>query len=122
MEDRAEVGRKYPVTAAHRRSYERPLRLRAGDVVSVGRRDETWTSWLWCTDARTEVSGWVHEAYLDMRKDGTAWALRDYSSIELTVTPGDALTGFEVVGAWIWCRNAQGDEGRVPEENCSPLA
>jgi SH3-like domain-containing protein len=54
--------------------------------------------------------------------DGTARILRDYSSMELTVSPGEVVTGFETVEGWIRCRNANGDEGWVPEENCSPLA
>ncbi len=112
------AARRYRVTGSHTRSYELPMCLTAGDAVTVERWDTTWPAWVWCS-RRGEPSGWVPEAFLAVSPDGTAQVLRDYSSLELTVTPGDIVMGLEIVGGWIRCRSEHGDEGWVPEENCS---
>jgi hypothetical protein len=116
----------------HATSQTVSIRLRAGDVVAVGRRDERWTDWVWCTtpDGR---AGWVPEAFLcteparcisgapavDLSGTGSpqrlATALRDYDASELTVQTGETVDVLEEVSGWLLCRHGA-DVGWVPAE------
>ena len=91
----------------------RAMTLRLGDVVDVGERDDEWPEYLWCT--REDGEGWVPEPVLSMRGDGTAVAVRDYSTAELTVEPGDEVTVIERLASWAWCEDARGRRGWVPD-------
>jgi len=52
------VNERRTVLKEHRASYADPIAMRAGDPVTVGRRDTTWHEYVWCTgpDGR---EGWV---------------------------------------------------------------
>ncbi len=92
-----------------------PIVLRAGDVVTTGRRDDEWPSFLWCADS-TGLSGWVPEALLEVTGEGTARVIEDYSAAELAVAPGDEVTVLRTLAGWGWCRTADGREGWLPEK------
>ncbi|MEO0562312.1 MAG: SH3 domain-containing protein [Chloroflexota bacterium] len=102
------------VIAAHTRSYEDPIRVTAGETVTITRRD-LWDDqhlWLWCI-APSGKAGWVPAAYLDS-EGPTATISRDYSALELTVTEGETVTRYETQSGWAWCENARGEAGWVP--------
>lgn len=117
---------EYRVSREHNRSYAEGIRFRCGEPVEVGRRDIRWSSWLWCTTA-LGAGAWVPEQLLNISDQTRAVVTTDYNSIELTVTPGDLVTGTQVLAGWIWCQNAHNEEGWVPLENlqsagnCNPL-
>jgi hypothetical protein len=50
-------------TAEHRPTERPTLRLHAGEEVTVGRRDDEWPAFVWCTTGAGE-EGWVPERYL----------------------------------------------------------
>lgn len=110
--------RIYEVTASYTRQYEDPIVASRGERVTAGKR-ETWSTdpeyWVWCTgDAGT--SGWIPETFLDI--DGEQAVLRqDYSALELSVTAGERLTGYEQAAGWVWSVNAAGERGWVPLDN-----
>jgi len=89
-----------------------PVSWRSGHAVSVGRRDDEWTEFLWCTDASGQ-SAWVPESYLRHSREMAALN-RNYDSRELRVSAGEHLQAFESAGGWVWCRNRQGEFGWVP--------
>jgi hypothetical protein len=117
----------------HRASHADPIALRAGDPVTVGRRDTTWPKYVWCAgpDGR---EGWVPEEFLGRAGDAdlgaaggaaagdaatapgmsTRRARRDYDARELDVAPGDVVLAGEEAGGWIWCEDADGRFGWVP--------
>jgi hypothetical protein len=104
-------------TAARERwdaSHPDPLAVRAGDVVTAGRRDDTWTEFVWCTgpDGR---SGWIPDPALERGVDGVVRAGRDYDCAELTVAEGQVLDVIERLAGWSWCRDAAGRCGWVPD-------
>ncbi len=117
---------EYRVSREHNRSYAEGSRFRCGEPVEVGRRDIRWSSWLWCTTA-SGAGAWVPEQLLNISDQTRAVVTTDYNSIELTVTPGDLVTGTQVLAGWIWGQNAHNEEGWVPLENlqsagnCNPL-
>jgi SH3-like domain-containing protein len=102
------------VIQAYSRVYQNPIAFSAGDQVQVGKPDPDNPEWVWCVggDGR---EGWVHQSFLEVNGSGVA-GTRDYNAIELSVSPGEQLEGFEVAAGWQWCRNAQGDAGWVPLE------
>src|SRR5262245_7132668 len=108
----------YEVTASYTRQYDDPIVATKGERVAAGKR-ETWStdpdSWVWCTGAAGK-SGWVPEAFLEIEGD-TAIFQRDYSALELSVTVGERLTGFEQAAGWVWSENAAGARGWVPLDN-----
>lgn len=106
----------FRVVKDHIRSYDVPISVSRGEVIRVGPRDPEWPDWLWCMNTR-HLSGWVPAAVLDLREDGTAAVTRDYTSLELTVTSGEVVTGFEQLGGWLWCRNQHHEEGWIPLAN-----
>jgi hypothetical protein len=126
------------VVKEHTASHTDPIAVRAGDAVTVGRRDTTWPEYVWCTgpDGR---EGWVPEAFLEPAGDdgavepGTAGGgtvepgsgggdatlrrvRRDYDARELDVAPGDVVLAGEEAGGWYWCEAADGRRGWVPAE------
>lgn len=102
----------YRVIAAHTPPEYPPILWRSGHAVSVGRRDDEWTEFLWCTDGSGQ-SAWVPESFLS-RDGATAGLGHDYDSRELRVQVGEQLEALDAVGGWVWCRNRLGEFGWVP--------
>jgi hypothetical protein len=92
------------------------LRLRAGEVVEVGARDDDWPSWVRCT-AADGTAGWVPEHYLarEAPEFEQATVLHDYEATELAVPAGEALDVVREEEGWLWCRTETGALGWVPE-------
>jgi hypothetical protein len=88
--------------------YPDPLTVRAGEPLTVGRRDPDWPGWLWCTDPRGK-SGWVPESFIDNNTIS-----RDYTARELCVSPGDEVEPLLEVAGWLWCKTPSGATGWLP--------
>jgi SH3-like domain-containing protein len=102
------------VISAHRTEYPQPIRFKAGEKVSIGKRDEEYPGWIWTTVASGR-SAWAPEEFLDV--SGTAAVARvDYESTELDTTAGEAVRVIFELLDWAWVRNAAGTEGWVPLE------
>lgn len=111
-----QVRHHYQVIADYDSPYTEPFFLKKGETVQVGRRDDEWPGWVWCTNTAGE-SRWVPEAYLS--RDGLV--LRDYESTELTVKVGDVVTAVHQESGWHWCTNQSGQNGWVPLNVLQPL-
>ena len=96
------------VTAPWRATHDPALRVAQGDLLEVGRRDEEWPGWVWCTD-RGGIGGWLPEEVVG---DGRASA--DFDTREFTVAEGDLVQPLERRSGWTWCRSEDG-EGWVPD-------
>jgi hypothetical protein len=106
------------VTSAYRTQYPDPIRLKAGDKVTVGKHDEEYPGWVWTTVASGR-SAWAPEELLDV--SGTEAVARvDYESTELNTTPGETVRVVFEMLAWAWVRNASGAEGWVPIKTLRP--
>ena len=107
---------RYRVIKEHVRSYDEPLKLRAGERVTVGRHDTKSVSWLWCTNL-LGIGGWVPESILGYRDASSAVVTANYNSIELTIASGELVVGCHSFEGWIWCKKGPNEEGWVPLEN-----
>jgi Variant SH3 domain len=102
------------VTTACMRERVQEIRIRAGDNLAVGHRNQQHPAFVW---SATEDGhhGWVPEQYVEMVGEHEGVALRDYDSTGLTVAVGDDLEVLEQVEDYLLCRNAAGAQGWVPE-------
>jgi uncharacterized protein YgiM (DUF1202 family) len=90
-----------------------PLSIQAGDTVTVGPRDKSWTGWIWVSTTEGRGS-YVPEEILSV--EGTsAKVLAPFSARDLSVQQGETVTALREVSGWLWCRNATGEEGWLPE-------
>ena len=89
-----------------------PMRLQAGDEVTVGPVDRVWPGWVWAVDGE-ERRGYVPEAILEPMGEGRFAAMEAFDPTVLTVKRGDELSSLRQIHGWHWCRNQAGNEGWV---------
>jgi hypothetical protein len=106
--------RRVRVQTACTREQVQELRIHEGDALSVGHRNQQHPAFIWSA-AEDGHHGWVPEEYIEMQNGRDAVARRDYDSTHLTVAGGETLEVLEQVGDYLFCRNAAGVEGWVPE-------
>jgi hypothetical protein len=109
------------VSVSRARDHIENIRIRQGESVVVGHRNQQYPVFLWCA-AEDGHAGWVPEEFLHMDSQREATALRDYDAAQLTVVKGELVEGLERAGVWIRCRNGAGTEGWVPETCLEPAA
>lgn len=80
---RAQVVRDYVVQDTH------PIRVRAGQLVRVGREDDEYRGWWWCTGP-DDRSSWVPGELL-RRSGAEGHMLEDYDATELAVRRGEEI-------------------------------
>lgn len=103
------------VTKQHRSKFPNPIKLSKDEVVQVGKRDDEWEGWIWCT-SKTGIEGWVPEKYLQI-SDEKAVVLKEYDATELDVEVDDSLTVYLEESGWYWCQKENGEKGWVPVES-----
>jgi uncharacterized protein YgiM (DUF1202 family) len=106
--------RFYRVIAGYESPYTAPFFLKKGETVQIGRRDDEWPGWVWCTNAAGE-SRWTPESYV--RGDGpVGQVVRDYEATELAVKVGEVVTAVLEESGWLWCTNQSGQSGWIPKK------
>jgi hypothetical protein len=96
-----------------------PIRVKAGDVVSIDHEKKTdIPGWVWCT-SRPGKSGWVPAVYLD-RRDNIGRLRCDYDAIELTIRVGELLTVHKMESSFYWVTDRNGRQGWVPMDHVEP--
>ena len=93
--------------------YPDPITVNPGDRVSVGRRDEEWSDFLWCRSS-TERAGWIPASILELDGRGGALVVATYDARELTVGEGDRVSTRYSLAEWTWCEADDGRTGWVP--------
>lgn len=106
--------RQVRVVTSCTREQVQEIRVRAGDSLSVGHRNQQHPAFIWSA-AEDGHHGWVPEEYIEIVQGRDARALRDYDSTHLTVAAGETLDVLEQVGDYLFCRSATGITGWVPE-------
>jgi hypothetical protein len=97
-----------------------PLHLQVNDTVNVGPRDKSWPGWIWVSTLDGRGS-YVPEDILAI--DGaTATVRAPFSARDLSVKAGEHVTALRGISGWLWCRNAAGEEGWLPEFVLRPVA
>ncbi len=102
------------VISVYQKAYADPIRMKAGDELSIGAKESEWPGWIWCT-SRDGKSGWVPAKYVD-RQSNTGVALYDYDARELSVSAGQVLSLGQAESGWVWCTNPEGQSGWIPLE------
>lgn len=97
-----------------------PLRLSAGNEVTVGPVDRAWPGWVWAIDTSGR-QGYVPEELLEPLGEGRFSVMHDFDPTVLTVRRGDAMESLRQIHGWHWCRNAAGKEGWVADYLLSPV-
>jgi hypothetical protein len=105
--------RQVRVVTSCTREQVQEIRVRAGDSISVGHRNQQHPAFVW---SATEDGhhGWVPEEYIAVVEGRDGVARRDYDSTHLTVVTGEHLEVLEQVGDYLLCRNGSGVHGWVP--------
>lgn len=101
------------VTSAHEVPERKPIEVRPGEVVEVGRRDTTWPAFVFVTTGSGE--GWVPALHLEI--EGSRGVVTEgYDTTELATSVGEILQVLkrDERSGWLWCRNQAGREGWVP--------
>jgi len=124
------------IIAPHAPKFTQFMKVKAGEIVTVGKEDDEYPGWLWCTDSHG-ISNWVPKEFLkiidrpkpqglqptDSSKEitlseveGRAEFLVDYDATELPVQVGETVTVYGEQSGWLWCLTASGKWGWVPKE------
>jgi SH3-like domain-containing protein len=93
--------------------YADPIQVAAGDAVTVDRRDDQFTRWLWCR-AEDGRAGWVPETILSATQPGPATVTRAYSATEVPLAAGAMVDLLEQFDGFARVRRTDGREGWVP--------
>lgn len=102
----------FTATSCYEELDTNPIRLRAGDHVSVSHRDNTWPGWVWAIDAHGN-DGYIPESILKAEEGGRFLVKEDFDPTVLTVRKGETLTSLRQNHGWHWCQNADGGQGWV---------
>ncbi len=102
------------VVKDHESEFEIPLVIKGGELVEGEERETEWKGWLFCKND-AGVQGWVPKAYLKPESEPDRFlSIQDYTSRELTVSPGDEIIVMSEESGWAWARTLLGDEGWIP--------
>ena len=112
------------VIKAHSPDSSSILTMKVGETLQGERRVTEWSGWLWCTNT-LGISGWVPEAYLSiLPESGKYKAIRNYTSLELSVEIGQEVTILLEEASWGWARTNDGTNGWIPLDSlgiqCNP--
>ncbi|MCH7228302.1 SH3 domain-containing protein [Haloferula sp. A504] len=105
---------KFVANADYEERDANPIRLRAGQEVTVGPADRAWPGWVWAIDGE-DRGGYVPEEILEPHGEGRFSAMEDFDPTVLVVKRWDELESLRQIHGWHWCRNAGGQEGWVAD-------
>ncbi|MFS0826897.1 SH3 domain-containing protein [Pseudomonas phoenicis] len=110
---------KSVVIKIHRSEYPQPIRLVAGQPLSIGQRyegSEGWEDWYLCTCAG-QLPGWVPAQLIEVLGIGHGRARETYCAHELDVEPGQIIEALRFLNGWYWCKRlSDGELGWLPSE------
>jgi hypothetical protein len=94
-----------------------PLKVRPGDVVTVGEQSDEWPAFRLATTRDRRV-GWIPSRILRIEGE-TGHVLADYDTVSLDPNVGDDLTVIteDVEGGWFWCQDSQSRLGWFPKSH-----
>lgn len=104
------------VIKKHTSNYPSPIILNVGDNILLGREDDEYIGWMFCTNIRTGLSGWCPKQIINVLDNTNGIAIEDYSANELNVIPGQELIIIKELNDWAWCYDSV-NFGWVPLDN-----
>lgn len=103
---------KFVANADYEERDRDPIRLRAGDEVTVGPADRAWPGWVWAIDSGGR-DGYVPEEILEPLGEGRFSSMENFDPTVLVIRRGDGLVSLRQIHGWHWCRHDDGREGWV---------
>ena len=100
----------------HRNNYPDPIRLKTGDTVALGRKDDQYPGWIWITTACGD-EGWAPESLIRIETKDSGVATSAYTARELDTHAGERLACKSELGGWLWVENEKGQSGWVPKDS-----
>lgn len=100
------------ITRDYQPQYSDPLEVASGEKVRVGREDEEFPGWRWCT-APDGREGWIPVELLTSQ-DAEASVLEEYSARELEVRSGEEVVVVDSRHEWLLVRNDRNRRGWIP--------
>lgn len=110
-------GMNFKVTEDWQATYADPIRLKAGEVLSLTGRQNNWDGhiWLWARSAGG-LEGWIPDTIVSKTNAGCV-AIEDYTAAELTCQAGQSVRGEKETHGWVFCRLQDGSAGWIPRRN-----
>lgn len=99
--------------------YPNPIKLKKGESISVGARDDEYPGWIRVT-TKSGNEGWAPEQYIN-KDSGQPTATQDYDASELSTTFGETLSVKNIINEWAWVENQFGNCGWVPYKTIEPF-
>lgn len=103
------------VNKAWAKSYDPALAVSKGQALQlVEQSKDAFPGWVWSVD-ESGLGGWLPDDAVQGKIGERGKAGEDFDTVELTVALGERVeTGARRRG-WVWCTNAGGASGWVPE-------
>lgn len=116
--DRENQGLKMIFTAVdtHKIVYSDPIIVNKGDTLQIGREDDEWRGWYFCTVVdNTLKQGWVPIQIIQFLNKNEGIAQTFYSAQELEVSKGEQFEMLQELNGWIWAKRLTDQaEGWIP--------
>lgn len=109
---------KYKVIKNYQSPYPTPIPFQEGEKVIVGQKsnhDPEWENWHWCQGEK-DKKAWGPKQYLEINGQEGVF-IQDYNAMELTITPGEILSIYEIINGFGMAINEAGQKGWVPLKN-----
>ena len=109
---------KYRVIESWTATYADPIRIEAGQQLSLSGETYDWDGnlWLWAKSAADGKEGWIPDD-LPEERDGKVVSRETFSAIELTCVAGETVEGDVARHGWVWCKAEDGRLGWVPAKH-----
>ncbi len=91
-----------------------PLELSVGQTIRLGPVDAAWPGWVWGIGPDGRGSH-VPEDHLERLDAHSAIVRKAFNARDLSVQRNEGVIALREVKGWLWCRNAGGEEGWLPE-------
>ncbi len=113
---------RYKVVQEYQSPYPDPIIFQVGEKVIVGQKSEhdpDWENWYWC-EGENNKEAWVPKQYLEINGQQGVF-IQNYNAMELTITPGEIFSIYEIVNGFGMAIKNEGQKGWVPMKNIERL-
>lgn len=115
---------KFEVNEDHENNNPKPITIKKGTRVKIGKRSddtESWPNWIYCYTLDEVSEGWTPAQIIQIQNE-YGIVLEDYSAKELDVGKGEKVEGSIELNGWVWCSKLNtSDAGWLPKEKINSI-
>ncbi|MFX1587945.1 MAG: SH3 domain-containing protein [Promethearchaeota archaeon] len=100
-------------------AYPDPFIVNKGEILRIENKECEWPGWIWCVKNDGE-GRWVPINHIEL-EETQAKFIKDYNSLELSVSTGQILTIEKESYGWIWVIDENNKTGWIPLKNVKIL-